>query len=80
MEEEADEPDGWQEDAVIETNDDEKPATDNENGNGINLKDLCNITYWMDTGNSKITNPVKWYSLHLYFKQLQCVEYLVNII
>ena len=51
MEEEAEEPDGWQEDAVIETNDDEKQAMDNENGFRINLKDKCNITYWMDTGN-----------------------------
>ena len=51
MEKDAGEPNGWREDAVIETKDDEKPATDNKNGNGINIKDKCNITYWTDTGN-----------------------------
>ena len=51
MKEEIDEPDRWWEDAVIEIKDDEKPATDNENGNIINIKDKCNDTYWTDTGN-----------------------------
>ena len=49
MEKDADEPNGWRKDAVIETKDVDMPDTDNENGIGINIKEKCNITYCMDT-------------------------------